>query len=72
MGAQMGTDDATMPAAVARLRFRTGPPIGIRNDRSGCFSRIRSGMPAVSLPKTRQEFGSKWASQKEVVALDEK
>jgi hypothetical protein len=61
-----------MPAAVARLRLRTGPGMGMVKQRSGCFSRILEGIPSVSLPKTRQLFLWYGASQKLCSARAEK
>ena len=36
-----------MLTAFERFRFRTGPVIGMVKQRSGCFSRIRVGIPSV-------------------------
>ena len=54
---------STIPARREVEAADRPPTSGIVKQRSGCFSRIRAGMPSVSLPKTRQLFGRYGASQ---------
>ncbi len=54
---------STTLTALARLRLRTSPGIGMRKQRSGCFSRMRGGIPSVSLPKTSTRPGRNGAAR---------